>query len=169
MQGYVSAVSEEGYSCTVIQKRYKSCGFSISKSTIENFINKMGKNRHTLTSKGRILLNIHVKRKRKKFCCMFKESKEGFSKRFMIAVAFSFKDRKKVKKVDKNVKVSSKYCQEQVLFLVFKYEIQDLFSQFMYLYIIEGESTHFMASKHCQHFNLMNRNSISILGILVNC
>ena len=48
----------------------------------------------------------------------------------MTVTGFSNKGRKKVKKIDKNVKINSKYYQEHVLTPVSEYEISELYSQF---------------------------------------
>ena len=48
----------------------------------------------------------------------------------MIVASFSYKGRKKIKKIDKNVKINSKCYQEHVLTPVFKYEIPDFYSHF---------------------------------------
>ena len=116
MEVYVSAFSKVGYFYSIIQKCCKSYRFSISKARIGNFINEMGKNHHTLASEGKNFLNTHIKKKEKtKNFPLFKESKESFSKGFMTVVGFSYKHKKKVRKVDKNVKINSKYYQEHVL------------------------------------------------------
>ena len=63
MEGYASTLSEDNYSYSVIQKRCKSHGFSISIATIGNIIKEKGKNCHTLVSERKILPNTHIKKK----------------------------------------------------------------------------------------------------------
>ena len=60
---------------------------------------------------------------RKNFTTWLKEFKERFSK---VVTGFSYKDKIKVKIVDKNVKINFKYCQKHILTPIFKYGIADL-------------------------------------------
>jgi len=63
------------------------------------------------------------KRGEKNLSTWFKESKESFSKGFMIVADFSYKGKLKIKRVEKNVKINSKYYQEHILSPIFLNEI----------------------------------------------
>ena len=67
------------------------------------------------------------KRRKKYFVTWFKQSKESFSKEFVIVADFSYKGKVKMIKIDKNVKIISNYYQEHILTPIFKYKIPDLY------------------------------------------
>lgn len=69
------------------------------------------------------------KRGEKNLSTWFKESKESFSKGFMIVAGFSYNGKLKIKRVEKNVKINSKYYQEHILSPIFLNEIPSLYPQ----------------------------------------
>jgi hypothetical protein len=62
------------------------------------------------------------------FSNWYKESKESFSKGFMVIAGISYNGKIKIRKIDKNVKINSAYYQTNVLTPIYKEDIPSLYA-----------------------------------------